>query len=224
MAVPELPEEDWDQELVFPTCPIDWEQAVSQAAAMGENEADMVGDDQVETQCDENTVGAMAGTDVRVDNQVEASRGEADVIIESEEVKTLGEGATAGALAETDAVTDDWIEVQAEEADVIVEEVQEFKVPNEETTEVTDVAQDLENTSPKVIDEDLEVAQALVAAAMPDDRDVLDFEGMPDLEDGSSKEFMGEEPQMDTPPAAGPQPCLGSTSRPRYVRMRSSTG
>ena len=35
MAVPELPE-DWDQELVFPTGPIDWEQAVSQAAAIEE--------------------------------------------------------------------------------------------------------------------------------------------------------------------------------------------
>ena len=49
MPVPELFEEDWDQELVFPTHPIDWEQAASQAAAMGENEVEDVGGDQVKT-------------------------------------------------------------------------------------------------------------------------------------------------------------------------------
>ena len=81
--------------------------------------------------------------------------------------------------------------------DVIVEEV-------EETAEVTDVAWDLKNTSPKVVDEDLEVTQVLAAASMPNNGDMLDFEGMPDLEDRSSEEPMREEPQVDNPPAEGP--------------------
>ena len=202
MAIPELPEEDWDQELVFPAHLIDWEHAVSQAAAMGENEADVVGDDQVKT-----------------------LGGEANVIVkEDKEVGTPGEGATARALAETDGVVDDQVEVQVEEMDVIVEEVEELEVPNKETAEATDVVWDLKNTSPKVIDEDLDMTWALTAASMSDNENMPDFEGMPDLEDGSSKEPTGEEPQVDNPPAEGPQPCLGSASKPKYVKTRSSSG
>ena len=60
-------------------------------------------------------------------------------------------------------MTNGWIEVHAEEVDVIDGEVEEFKVPNEETVKVTNAVWGLENTSPKVIDEDPEVTQVPVA-------------------------------------------------------------
>ena len=68
---------------------------------------------------------------------------------------------------------------------------------------MTDAVWGLENTSPKVIDEDPEVTQAPVAASRPNHGDTLDFKGMPDLEDRSSKGTMGEEPSVNTPLAGG---------------------
>ena len=130
----------------------------------------------------------------------------------NEEVKTPGEGATAGAPAETDAMTDDQVKVPDEETDVIVKEVKELEVTNEGTAGTTDVVWDLENTTPKVIDEDPDMTQALTAALMPNNGDVLDYEGMPDLEDGSFKGPTGEEPQVDNPsveePPALPWVCF----------------
>ena len=64
MPIPELEEEDWDQELTFPTPLIDWEHAVSQAAAMGEGEADIADDKEVETQGKGATARAMPETGV----------------------------------------------------------------------------------------------------------------------------------------------------------------
>ena len=71
-SCPKLPEEDWDQELTFPSHPLDWEQAVSQAAAMEGNGADVVGDNQVKMWGDETTAGAVHETDARGDSQVKA--------------------------------------------------------------------------------------------------------------------------------------------------------
>ena len=69
---------------------------------------------------------------------------------------------------------------------------------------MTDVAWGLEDTSPKVIDGDPEVAQVPIAVLIPNQGDTLDLDGMPNLEDGSSEEIMGEEPLVDTPLAEGP--------------------
>ena len=159
-----------------------------------------MGDDQVKTQGDEVTTRAMPETDTMGDHQVETQCEDADVTAEGdEEVKIPGEGATAGALAETNAITDDQVKVQVEEMDVIVEEVEELKVTDEKTAGTTDAVWDLENTTPKVIDEDLDMTQTPTAALMPNNENVLDYEGMPDLEDESSKEPTGEELQVDNP-------------------------
>ena len=49
IAILELSKEDWDQELTFPSHPLDWEQAVSQATAIEGDEVNAVGDNQVKT-------------------------------------------------------------------------------------------------------------------------------------------------------------------------------
>ena len=85
---------------MFPSHLLDWEQAVSLAAAMEGDEANAVGDNQVDTWDDETTARAVPKTDARGDSQVEASNEEADVAIdEVEEFEVPGDGATAGALA-----------------------------------------------------------------------------------------------------------------------------
>ena len=58
---------------------------------------------------------------------------------------------------------------------------------------------DLENTTPKVIDEDIDMTQSPTAALMPNNENVLDFKGMPDLEDKSSEEPTGKNPRWTTP-------------------------
>ena len=88
--------------------------------------------------------------------------------------------------------------------DVIDGEVEEFKVPNEETVKVTNAVWGLENSSPKVIDEDPEVTWVPVAVSKLNHGDTLDFEGMPDLEDGSYEKITGVEPSVDIPSAEGP--------------------
>ena len=50
MPTPEPQEEDWDQELSFPAPSIEWEHKVNQTTAMGEIEADIVGDEEVKGQ------------------------------------------------------------------------------------------------------------------------------------------------------------------------------
>ena len=41
VPIPELQEEDWDQELTFPAPSIQWEHTVNQATTTGESEADV---------------------------------------------------------------------------------------------------------------------------------------------------------------------------------------
>ena len=101
IATPKLPKEDWDQELMFPSHPLDWEQAVSEATAMEGNEADVVDDNQVKTWDNRAAAWAMPKTDTRGDNQEEALSEGGDVTIGGvEEFKALGDGTTTGALVE----------------------------------------------------------------------------------------------------------------------------
>ena len=50
VPTPEPQEEDWDQELSFLAPLIMWEHEVNQTTAMGESEADVVGDEEVKVQ------------------------------------------------------------------------------------------------------------------------------------------------------------------------------
>ena len=160
MAISELQEEAWDWELIFPTHPINWEQAVSQATAMGESGADAVGEEEVKAQGE----GAMPDTE--------------DVIVEG--VKVQDEEATVGAMPDTE--------------DVIVKEVE---VQDDEAMAATNMIWAPKNTSPKVIDENLDIIHPPAAASTPVNKD------MPNLEDQSFEEPKGEEPKADGPSIKG---------------------
>ena len=88
MPIPELQEEDWDQDLTFLTPPIDWEQAVSQTTAMEEGEANVMDDKGVEIHGEEATAGAMPEAGV----------------VRVEEVEIHGDEATVRAMPEADVV------------------------------------------------------------------------------------------------------------------------
>ena len=62
MSTTEPQEEDWEQELSLPAPLIEWEHVVKQTTAMGENEADIAGDEEVKGQDEGATAGAAPGT------------------------------------------------------------------------------------------------------------------------------------------------------------------
>ena len=164
-----------------------------------------VSDNQVETWDDTATAWTVPEADAWGDDPLERSNERAGVAIKRiVEFEALGDGPTTKTQVEGGAGANSQIEVHAEEVDMIVEEVEEFEVPNEEMAEVTDAAWGFENTTPKVVDEDPEVTQVPVTVLMPNQGDTFDFEGMPDLEDVSSKEITGEEPSMNVPLTEGP--------------------
>ena len=199
MATSELPQEDWDLELTFPPHPLDWEQAVSQAAATEGDEAN-VGDYQVETGDKGATTWTVPKADAWGDNPVEPSNGGPDATIK----RTTETEAPSGRFTTEIQTGESQIGAPAEEGDVIIEEEKEPEVPNEETVEVIDVAWGLKDTTLKVVDEDPGVTQTPITALMPNQEGTLDFEGMPDLEDMGSEEIIGEEPPVDVPSTEGP--------------------
>ena len=181
MAAPEPPKEDWDQELMFPSCPLDWEQAISQATAIEGDEAN-VGDQQVEMWDEGATGWTVPEPDAWSDNPMELSNERPDVAIEGTvETRTPGDRPTTETQAEGGAGTEGQIGVHAEEGGMIVKEEEELEVPNEETFEVIDAAWGLKNTTPKVVDDDPGATQVPISASMPDQEGTLGFEGMPDL-------------------------------------------
>ena len=181
----------------FPSHPLDWEQAVSQAAAIEGDEANL-GAHQVETWDEATTAWTVPEADAWGDNPVEPPNERPDVAVEEAiDTETPGDETTTKT-----PTGEGHIGVHAEEADVIVKEEEELEVPNEETVEVTDVAWGLKNTTPKVVDEDSGATQVPITTLVLDQE--LCFEGMPDLEDVDSEEIMGEEPPMDVSLTEGP--------------------
>ena len=139
------------------------------------------------------------------DDPVEPSNERPDVAVErTGEMETPGDRPISETQTEGSAGTEGQTEVHAEEVDVIVNEEEEFEVPNEEMVEGIDVAWGLKNTTPKVADEGPEATQVPITVSVPGQEGTLDFEGMPDLEDTSSEEIMGEEPSVDVPSTEGP--------------------
>ena len=198
MAAPELPKEDWDLELTFPPCPLNWEQAVSQAAATESDEAN-VGDYQVEIGDEGMTTWTVPKADAWGDNPVEPSNGGPDATIKG----TAETEAPGGRFTTKTQTGESQIGAPAEEGDIMIEEEEEPEVPNEETVVVTDAAWGLKDTTLKVVDEDPGATQAPITALMPGQEGTLDFEGMPNLEDIGSGEIIGEEPPVDIPPTEG---------------------
>ena len=197
MITPKLPKEDWDQELTSPPSPLDWEQAVSWAAAT-EGDEDPTSNHQAEVENE----GVIAWTVPHADNSD-------DPVEPLHEKPNIAEG-TAVAKASGSMFT---IETQtggsqigtlADKENVMVKEREEPEVPDDEAVGMTDAAWGPEGTTLKVVDEDPGATQVPVTALMPGQGETLDLEDMPDLEDADSEEIIGEEPPVDVPPTEGP--------------------
>ena len=170
-VAPELPKEDWDDELTLPSSHLDWEQLVSQATATEGRETDM-GEHPVETEDERATarVRPKASAEVQTGVPVEPPNGVPDT--------------TAGENAEANTLDRPPITEPAEERGGIIE------------TGTFEVSEHLGDTTPKVVDEDAEAAQVSSPTLMLDQIGVDELQDMPELEGTEPEQVPGGEPPM----------------------------
>ena len=178
VVTPELPEEDWEDELTLPSGPLDWEQIVGQAITTKGGEAN-VGEHLVETE----DGGATAWARPKANTW-----GQARVPVEP---PSRDPDATIGETAETETPDRPPIIEPAEERDIMIE------------METVKVSEHPEDMTLKVINKDAEAIQASPSTSRPNHVGALEPKGMPELEDTGPEEVLGEEPPMAVPPADG---------------------
>ena len=147
MVAPELPEEDWDDELTLPSRPLDWEQIVDQATTT-EGGKGNVDEHPVKTKDGGATAWAMPKSNTWDQDGVP--------------VEPLSEGPGAAVRENVETKTPDgpFSTEPAEERDMMIETEEESEVPRVETVEAANASESPKDTTLKVIDDDAGATQA----------------------------------------------------------------